>query len=221
MAKNIQERLLEQAARFHQWQESAYPGKSTEELCGEWEVDYPSWNDTYDAFCHVLTQMDAKTADDVLLDEMAYLIARDNEAEGLIKEVVQYPQWFEILCRHVVKSAEQEAKWQFAAYLPECGCDQNTQSLILDFAKDDHEYVSRRALLAMPALRPDQVEEFAELFWNKTCYPDEWQEYQRIAVLVSLDEVHSALLPRYLEQAKLDGRKYLMQHANRIEKGES
>lgn len=78
-----------------------------------------------------------------------------------------------------------------------------------------------RALLAMPALRPDQVEGFAELFWNKTCYPDEWQEYQRIAVLIALDEVHSALLPQYLEQAKHDGRKYLMQHANRIEKGES
>ena len=72
----------------------------------------------------------------------------------------------------------------------------------------------------MSSLRPDQVERFAELFWNKTCYPDEWQEYQRIAVLVALDEVHSALLPRYLELAKRDGRKYLMQHVERIERGE-
>lgn len=221
MAKNIRERLLDQAARFLQWQKSAYPGKNTEEIGGEWEVDYPGWNNAYDAFCHVLTQVDVRTADDVLLDEMAYFIARDNEAEGLIKEVIQYPQWFEILCRHVVKSNENEAKWQFAAYLPECDCGQNTQNLILDFAKDEHEYVSRRALLAMPALRPDQVEGFAALFWNKTCYPDEWQEYQRIAVLVSLDEVHSALLPRYLELAKRDGRKYLMQHVERIERGES
>ena len=30
----------------------------------------------------------------------------------------------------------------------------------------------------------------------------ELQEYQRIAVLVSLDAVHSDLLPQYLERAK-------------------
>ena len=50
MAKGIRERLLEQAIKFHQWQEAAYPGKTSEELGGEWEVDYPYWNDTYSAF---------------------------------------------------------------------------------------------------------------------------------------------------------------------------
>ena len=64
--------------------------------------------------------------------------------------------------------------------------------MILDFAKDPNEYVSRRALLAMPALRPDCVEQFAPLFWERNCYSLELQEYQRIAVLVSLDAIHSA-----------------------------
>lgn len=41
MAKGIRERLLEQAIKFHQWQEATYPGKTSEELGGEWEVDYP------------------------------------------------------------------------------------------------------------------------------------------------------------------------------------
>ena len=95
MAKDIRECLLEQARKFHQWQEITYPGKNTEEIGGEWEVDYPAWNDIFDAFCHVLTQMDAETADSVLLDEMVYLIARDNEAEGVIQETTSHPQWFE------------------------------------------------------------------------------------------------------------------------------
>ena len=47
MAKGIRERLLKQAIKFHQWQEATYPGKTSEELGGEWEVDYPYWNDTY------------------------------------------------------------------------------------------------------------------------------------------------------------------------------
>ena len=91
MAKGIRERLLKQAIKFHQWQEATYPGKTSEELGGEWEVDYPYWNDTYSAFCHVLTQMDAETADSVLLDEMVYLIARANEAEGFIQETTSHP----------------------------------------------------------------------------------------------------------------------------------
>ena len=217
MAKGIRERLLKQAIKFHQWQEATYPGKTSEELGGEWEVDYPYWNDTYSAFCHVLTQMDAETADSVLLDEMVYLIARANEAEGFIQETTSHPQWFECLCRRAAASNENEAKWQFAAYLPECSCSQKVRDIILDFAKDPNEYVSRRALLAMPALRPDCVEQFAPLFWERNCYSPELQEYQRIAVLVSLDAIHSDLLPQYLEQAKQDGRRYLLEHAKRIE----
>ncbi|MFR2482041.1 MAG: hypothetical protein ACLTAC_01530 [Hungatella sp.] len=219
MAKDIRERLLEQAEKFHQWQETTYPGKTTEEIGGAWEVDYPYWNDTYSAFCHVLTQKDAETADSVLLDEMVYLIAKDNEAEGFIQETTSHPQWFECLCRRAAASNESEAKWQFAAYLPECSCSQEVRDIILDFAKDPNEYVSRRALLAMPALRPDCVEQFAPLFWERNCYSPELQEYQRIAVLVSLDAIHSDLLPQYLERAKQDGRSYLLEHAKRIEGG--
>ena len=219
MAKDIRECLLEQARKFHQWQEITYPGKTTEEIGGAWEVDYPAWNDIFDAFCHVLTQMDAETADSVLLDEMVYLIARANEAEGFIQETTSHPKWFECLCRRAAASNESEAKWQFAAYLPECSCSQEVRDIILDFAKDPNEYVSRRALLAMPALRPDCVEQFAPLFWERNCYSLELQEYQRIAVLVSLDAIHSVMLPQYLEQAKQDGRRYLLEHAERIEGG--
>ena len=71
----------------------------------------------------------------------------------------------------------------------------------------------------MPALRPDCVEQFAPLFWERNCYSPELQEYQRIAVLISLDAIHSDLLPQYLEWAKQDGQSYLLEHAKRIEGG--
>ena len=73
MAKAIRECLLEQAGKFHQWQEITYPGKTTEEIGGAWEIDYPAWNDIFDAFCHVLTQMDAETADSVLLLSLIHI----------------------------------------------------------------------------------------------------------------------------------------------------
>ena len=110
MAKDIRECLLEQAGKFHQWQEITYPGKTTEENGSMWEVDYPYWNDAYSVFCHVLTQMDAETADSVLLDEMVYLIARDNEAEGFIQETTSQHKWFECLCRRAAASNESEVR---------------------------------------------------------------------------------------------------------------
>lgn len=41
MAKDIRECLLEQVGKFHQWQEITYPGKTTEEIGGAWEVGLP------------------------------------------------------------------------------------------------------------------------------------------------------------------------------------
>ena len=161
MAKGIRERLLEQAAKFRRWQETTYPGKNAQEIGGEWEIDYPAWEDVWDAFCQVLTDFKAGQAEARLLAEMLYLIARDNEGEGLIQRTARHPAWFEALCRCAVRSPEPEARWQFAAYLPECPCSREVKDLILDFAKDSHEYVNRRALLAMPALRPRCVEQFA------------------------------------------------------------
>ena len=215
MAKGIRERLLEQAIKFHQWQEATYPGKTSEELGGEWEVDYPYWNDTYSAFCQVLTQMDAETADSVLLDEMVYLIARDNEAEGFIQETTSHPQWFERLCRRAAASNESEAKWQFAAYLSECPWRPRSQRHDPGLRKGPNEYVSRRALLAMPALRPDCVEQFAPLFWERNCYSLDYRNTLDRVFWVSLDAIHSGLLPQYLEQAKQDGRRYLLEHAEK------
>ena len=58
--------------------------------------------------------------------------------------------------------------------------------MILDFAKDPNEYVSRRALLAMPALRPDCVEQFAPLFWSHwtpsipSCFHNTWSRPSRM-----------------------------------------
>lgn len=84
-----------------------------------------------------------------------------------------HPQWFECLCRRAVASNENEAKWQFAAYLPECSCSREVRDIILNFAKDPNEYVSRRALWRCRSASWNCVEQFAPLFWERNCYPHE------------------------------------------------
>lgn len=137
MAKGIRERLLEQAGKFHQWQEITYPGKTTEEIGGAWEVDYPAWNDIFDAFCHVLTQMNAEMEDSILLDEMVYLIARANEAEGFIQETTSQRK-DSITARWVKgdgfpKTEDNKAKNDFLATLtPE------QKGIIAEMLQDEH-----------------------------------------------------------------------------------
>ncbi len=211
------EELLQAVRSFRAWQAERFPGRGTYDIGGEWETWYDGWTEIGTAFGKVLREMNAEEADVFLLDEMVYIIARDNECETLMEELAEYPEWFGRLCRHSLHGEEQDAKWQFAAYLPECGCGGEVKDLILAFAEDSYEYVCRRALLAMPRIRPDKVEYYAEQFWNRNLYAPAMQEYQRIAALNALNEIKSPLLKGYLRKAGEDGREYLSQCAKKIE----
>lgn len=220
-SKNPQELCVEELLRsinqFRAWQAARFPERSPCEISGEWETWYVDWVEINTAFCKVLQEAEPKTEDKHLLDEMIYIIARDNECELLIEELVEYPKWFGVLCHHSLSTEEADAKWQFASYLSRCECGHEIKELILAFVEDPNEYVCRRALLAMPSIYPDKVSYYAELFWKRELYASELQEYQRMAALTVLHEVHSPLLDVYLEKAKEGEGKYLRQCAEKIE----
>lgn len=67
----------------------------------------------------------------------------------------------------------------------------------------------------MPAIQPDKVEYYAQPFWHRNLYEEKLMEYQRMAVLHTLNDINSPLLTEYLQAAKLDGRKYLVQYAKK------
>lgn len=220
MRKDIRTRLLEEATKFHLWQELHFPGRKPDEICGEWADDYPEWVEIWQDFLKLLKQEKPDSCDDIFLDELLYLIARDNVAEHMIEELVEYPEWFEVLCRRAVHCEDSDARWQFATYLSQCQCNQDVKNLILDFASDFHEYVSRIALLYMPRLRPDCVEYFSVCFWEQTGFSNDAQLCRRLVVLDVLREIHSRLLPKYLRLARQDGRKPLLAYVEKIEKEE-
>ena len=62
----------------------------------------------------------------------------------LVQESMQDERWYwpiPVSYTHLRAAAsnESEAKWQFAAYLPECSCSQKVRDIILDFAKDPND----------------------------------------------------------------------------------
>ncbi|HWU52991.1 MAG TPA: HEAT repeat domain-containing protein [Tahibacter sp.] len=76
--------------------------------------------------------------------------------------------------------------------------------------RDDHEYVSRAALLALASLQSEHVEPLAERA-GKTDH-----EYQRIAALWALHAVGSPLLTEYIARARQDGRKHVASNAAEV-----
>jgi len=211
------EALLAEAEAFRAWQARRYPGKAPREIGGEWETAYPRMDQACRAFSRVLEEMEPAAASEALLREMDYLLARDNEAEWIAGALTEYPDWFLTLCRYSVRAGDEEARWQLAAYLPDCP-GPGREELLLRLVEDPAEYVCRRALLSLPKLCPGQVEKYARLFWERSCYPERLLEYQRMAALTALWEAGSPALPEYLERAMEAGGQYLRQCAEGLKK---
>lgn len=83
-------------------------------------------------------------------------------------------------------------------------------ALLIHFAYDADEYVSRRALIALGKLKSERTEQLAERAWQTG------HEYQRIAALWALKDVGSSKLGDYLLQAEEDGREYVVRNAIEI-----
>ena len=152
---------------------------------------------------------------DAELSELVYIIARNNEDEALAEYLSRYTEWFMKLGELSLLLNEPEARWQFAIRLKEMTDKKRAGVLLEKFVNDDNEYVSRRALMELPALLPDKVEAYSTWFWPRDVYGD-WQEYQRMAVLTALNEIRSPLLGEYLKRAREDGRIYLVRYADEI-----
>jgi HEAT repeat protein len=137
-----------------------------------------------------------------------YAIARDNEMQWLIEHLAQNADNLLCLAEPALDSDTWEAKWQIAMALG--GLESRraeAELLLLRFARDGDEYVSRRALLALSDLNSSHVEDLVASAW------DTGEEYQRIAVLCALHKVGSPLLKEYAELAEADGREYLARYA--------
>ncbi len=202
--------LLEhEVARFRSWVEA-----DARPRIGEWECDYPSWDDLYNAVSSYISGSKVEEWDDSVADLLLYVIARDNEIEHVAGLLSEMPEKLYALGQMAVRADEKDAKWQLAeqlAYFPD---QERAESLLLALAADTDEYVRRRALMALGRIKSEKVETLVEQAW------DSGDEYQRMAVLDALYNLQSKKLAFYLEMAQADGRQYLTAFAERIRKGE-
>jgi HEAT repeat protein len=148
------------------------------------------------------------TANDVA--DLLFLINICN-TEYLAETLTNKTEIALFLARSALEVGEPDARWQLASQLAFVSeRHKEAESLLLRFVTDSEECVSRRALLALAALKSSTVPEFAEKAWQSG------HEYQRIAALHALKAVGSPMLQNYLAAAYEDGREKLVINANRL-----
>jgi hypothetical protein len=205
--------LKEEVEKFKIWSRNLTE-ISEPERGGEWEENYEEWEIIYELFYEFIEKTSYLDWQIEEIKNILYLIARNNEMEDFISEIAdKQPESLELLAKESLEFGEWDSKWQIAINIDKLPNWENAKLILEEYLKDKNEYVRRRALMAIAKFKHPRIEKFCEDAWNRE---DEWQEYQRIAVLHSLDTANSPQLNKYFEMAEEDGRQYLILNMNKL-----
>ncbi|ULO08520.1 hypothetical protein H1230_06850 [Paenibacillus sp. 19GGS1-52] len=87
------------------------------------------------------------------LNNLLYIIGRDNECEEIIEQLTRKPSIFYPLAEEALNYNDSDTRWQFAHHLGSITQQEPKASdLIIKFSKDYVEYVRRRALRVLDSL---------------------------------------------------------------------
>jgi hypothetical protein len=193
--------LITEVDRFRAWAD-AYPHAGQ---YGEWECDYTEWPALYEAVFQFVAGRPFESWSDAEVRAVLYALARDNEMQHLSREFrKRHPELLEPLAREALDVGERDDSWQLAVELGSIGI--GGEQLLLELARDRHEYVRRRALESLARIGSPAVAELALAMWHR---PDEDQEHARMMVLHCLELVGSPQLESLLAEAERDARQYL------------
>lgn len=204
--------LMTEVDRFRAWAEACpHTGKY-----GEWECDYAEWPALHDAVLGFVARRPFTSWSDAELRAVLYAVARDNEIQYLASVIRErHPELVPPLARAALSVGERDDRWQFAVELGHLGPE--SEPLLLEMARDEHEYVRRQALRSLLRIGSPAVEEVAQAAWRR---PDEDQEWARMMALYCLHKLGSPRLEPLLAEAERDTRQYLRGYAERIRRRE-
>ncbi|WP_295089333.1 hypothetical protein [Ruminococcus sp.] len=200
---------------FKKWTEINHPEITEENDNGEW-CFCTEFDEMYSAAIDMIQKSSASKANNQIISDLLYVIARDNECGNMIQVLNDYPDWFSLLCKKCLHSPYTNAKWQFAIELKNYREKDDLKDLIYEFLATGDEYTERMALQSLAYIAPNQAEEYAIRFWNREIY--EYDEYQKIMVLHVLYHIHSESLNKYLEMAEKTNYTNLKINASEIRK---
>jgi hypothetical protein len=181
--KDIYQKLDEQVDEFWQWSKTL-----KHEL--EWETSYPNWEMLKTFFDKLIETTNHLEWDQRIVNNLLYIIGRDNECQLLIDKITEFPDSLIFLAKEGIHYPDSDTKWQLAHYLTECvSTHPEAMEIIYRYYDDQNEYVKRRALLALGRIRSKYAEQCALESWSTG------MEYQKIAALEVLHQLNSSHYP--------------------------
>ena len=203
--KQIYKKIQDEVESFIEWSNS-----EVKEY--EWDSMYPNWIRAYTYTDELFNCTDFQSWNDETINNVLYLIARDNECEEISSSLVNHPELLLLLARKGLHYNDSDTRWQLAHYLGEIrAMDAQVEMLLTDYYKDGNEYVRRRSLLALGNIKSKFAEQFAINSWNTE------MEYQKIAALHVLNNINSVELSiRLLELGEKDDSEHVRNNVKNI-----
>ncbi|MEH7402998.1 hypothetical protein V7148_18670 [Gottfriedia acidiceleris] len=140
MDKQFESQLIKEIESFILW------SKTCEKSYREWETDYLHWDRIYKSTNNLIKKIPVENWSSKLVNKFLFILARDNECENIICQLIDHPNQLIKLAKHSVSFNDFEARWQIAYGLGEItdfGIE--VKQLLQKYILDEEEYVSRRA----------------------------------------------------------------------------
>lgn len=204
--------LEREITEFQTWADGL---SEDDRLTEAWEQGYREWHRLHRAFAEFASVTSCAHWTTEMIHLLLYALARDEDTGYLARMVAKNPENLLCLAEHAVTAAEPEAKYQLAAAIGRLKLrSPRAESILLQFAHDEDDYVQRWGLMSLADIESPSVTELVSAAWNTG------DEHMRIGVLHALRTINAHQLEDYLRQAEADGREYIVGFANKIRAGE-
>ncbi|HEY4649834.1 MAG TPA: hypothetical protein VIG72_00400 [Pontibacter sp.] len=156
--------LLEtELAKFWEWAQLTPETYSENRGLGEWEIEYPGWEELYKAATEALEQLNREFNHD-LAQLLVYALAIDNESGIILQKAEEKLESKLRFVKKVINSDQPQARWQAAELLGRTEVEDREKLLLNLINRDSDKYVKRRALMSLDKVNHGKAVEFARGF---------------------------------------------------------
>ena len=130
---------------------------------GEWELEYPNWDDLYKEVNEVIALLNKEFNHD-LAQLLVYALAIDSESGTVLQRIADQLESKLRFVRKAIFSDQPQARWQIAELLGNTAVEDQEKLLVNLINRDKDKYVKRRALLSLSKVNHAKATEFAKSY---------------------------------------------------------
>ncbi|MFD2247276.1 HEAT repeat domain-containing protein [Pontibacter ruber] len=155
--------LETELAKFWDWANMTPDTYTEERGLGEWEIDYPGWDELYKAADLVIELLNKEFNHD-LAQQLVFVLAIDNESETILQKVDDKLESKLRFVKKALNSNQPQARWQMAELLGRTEVEDREKLLVNLINRDKDKYVIRRALMSLEKVNHTKAAEFAKSY---------------------------------------------------------